>query len=73
MSDNRGLKLYQIGGKKMTIDEKINKCIENIKGYEEILKIMPEETIIGRLCVLSYIKRETRKLESLCEQKGKIT
>lgn len=57
----------------MTIDEKINKCIENIKGYEEILKIMPEETIIGRLCVLSYIKRETRKLESLCEQKGKIT
>lgn len=40
----------------MTIDEKIARCMENIEGYEKMLKLMPEDTLLGRLCVLSYLK-----------------
>lgn len=54
----------------MTIDEKIARCRENIEGYEKMLKIMPEETLIGRLCVISYLKRERKKLNELLEKKA---
>ena len=54
----------------MTIDEKISKCKENIEGYEKMLKLMPEDTLLGRLCVLSYLKRERKKLDALREKKA---
>ncbi len=54
----------------MTIDEKIARCRENIEGYEKMLKIMPEETLLGRLCVISYLKRERKKLNELLEKKA---
>lgn len=54
----------------MTIDEKIAKCKENIEGYEKMLKLMPEDTLLGRLCVLSYIKHERKKLDALREKKA---
>lgn len=54
----------------MTIDEKIARCRENIEGYERMLKIMPEETLLGRLCVISYLKRERKKLNELLEKKA---
>lgn len=54
----------------MTIDEKITRCRENIEGYEKMLKIMPEETLLGRLCVISYLKRERKKLNELLEKKA---
>lgn len=54
----------------MTIDEKIAKCKENIEGYEKMLKLMPEDTLLGRLCVLSYLKRERKKLDTLSEKRA---
>ena len=54
----------------MTIDEKIAKCKENIEGYEKMLKLMPDDTLLGRLCVLSYLKRERKKLDALREKKA---
>lgn len=54
----------------MTIDEKISKCKENIEGYEKMLKLMPEDTLLGRLCVLSYLKRERKKLDTLSEKRA---
>ena len=54
----------------MTIDEKIAKCKENIEGYEKMLKLMPEDTLLGRLCVQSYLKRERKKLDALREKKA---
>ena len=54
----------------MTIDEKIKRCKENIEGYEQMPKIMPEDTLIGRLCVISYHKRERKKLNGLLEKKA---
>lgn len=54
----------------MTIDEKIARCRENIEGYEKMLKIMPEETLLGRLCVISYLKKERKRLNELLEKKA---
>lgn len=48
-----------------TTEELIEISKKRLKDFEETLKLMPEDTIIGRLCILSYIKREKRKLEKL--------
>ena len=49
----------------MKTTEELIEISKRLKDFEETLKLMPEDTIIGRLCILSYIKREKRKLEKL--------
>lgn len=52
------------------IDEQIEVCEARLHDFEETLKLMPADTVIGRLCMLSYIKREKKKLEKLYNQKN---
>lgn len=52
----------------MNIGQKIETCEANIYSYREMLKMMPEDTLLGRLCVNSLIKKEERKREKLIEK-----
>lgn len=36
-----------------TTEELIEISKERLKDWEEMLKLMPEDTVIGRLCILS--------------------
>lgn len=54
-----------------SIEEQIEICEARLRDFEETLKLMPADTVIGRLCILSYIKREKKKLEKLYSQKEK--
>ena len=48
-----------------TKEEKIKESLERIETYKEMLKMMPETTLLARLCLISYIKNEERKIEKL--------
>lgn len=52
----------------MNLEEKIEVCKKRIKDFEETLRLMPEDTVIGRLCIIAYIKKENKKLEKLLNE-----
>lgn len=55
-------------GKNMTIDRvkiEIDKCRQNISGYEEALKHLPIESVLGRWSIECSIKHEMKKLNKL--------
>ena len=47
------------------IKEEAKTLEEKIKGLEETLKLMPEGTFLGRMCIKSYIKRYQKELNQL--------
>jgi hypothetical protein len=49
------------------IKEQANALEEKIRGLEETLKLMPEGTFLGRMCIKSYIKRYKKELDRLKE------
>lgn len=53
---------------KKTLEDKLIIHEEKLKNYKNMLKIMPEDTILGRLCIVSYIKREEKKIQEIKAQ-----
>ena len=53
---------------KEKIEIEIKECKERIKGYEDILAIMPSDTFLGVLCVKAYLKKERKRFVKLCEE-----
>ena len=49
----------------MNMNLEIEQTKQNIENYQKILQLMPEDTILGRLCITAYLKREERKLQNL--------
>ena len=47
------------------IKEEAKALEEKIRGLEETLKLMPEGTFLGRMCIKSYIKRYQKELNQL--------
>ena len=54
----------------MDINDEIKKLEDNIQYYQRMLALMPKDTLLGRLCIEAYIKRDTRKLKKLIEKKN---
>lgn len=52
----------------MTIEEQLAYHKARLKEFEETLKLMPADTVIGRLCLISYIKRERRAIDKLTKE-----
>lgn len=40
---------------------------DKIKRLEETLKLMPEDTFLGRVCVMGYLRKYKKELEKLKE------
>ena len=51
----------------MTTKEKIAECEYKIESYERMLDIMPDNTLLGRLCIEAYLKHEKKKLAVLLQ------
>ena len=51
----------------MTTKEKIAECEYKIESYERMLDIMPDNTLLGRLCIEAYLKHEKKKLAALLQ------
>jgi hypothetical protein len=49
------------------IKEEAKTLEEKIRGLEETLKLMPDGTFLGRMCIKSYIKRYQKELDKLKE------
>lgn len=52
-----------------SIEEQIEICEARLRDFEETLRLMPADTVLGRMCINSYIRKEKRKLERLYAQK----
>lgn len=46
---------------------KIERVKQEIEDYKMMLRLMPEDTLIGRMCIKAYIKRSEKKLKKLLE------
>ena len=51
--------------KYMNMNLEIEQTKQNIENYQKMLQLMPEDTILGRLCITAYLRREERKLQNL--------
>ena len=49
----------------MNMNLEIEQTKQNIENYQKMLQLMPEDTILRRLCITAYLKREERKLQNL--------
>lgn len=49
----------------MNVYENIAECKYKIESYEHMLKIMPEDSLLGRLCIKAYLKHEHKELVQL--------
>lgn len=49
----------------MDKQKRIEELEDNIAAYKRMLEMMPNDTVLGRLCVLSLIKKDERKLQML--------
>ena len=58
------------GGENMNLDHEIERVKENIDYYEKMLALMPEDTLLGRMCLEAYLRRDRRKLKKLIEKKN---
>lgn len=47
------------------ITKQMQDCAINMLQYERMLSDIPENSILGRLCIKGYIKQEERKLYKL--------
>ncbi len=45
----------------------ILKVKQELEDFQMMLKVMPEDTLLGRLCIKAYIKRAEKKLKKLLE------
>ena len=51
----------------MNTNLEVEQTKQNIANYQKMLQLMPEDTVLGRLCITAYLKREERKLRSLLQ------
>ena len=61
---------FMKGGVNMNLDQEIERVKENIDYYEKMLDLMPEDTLLGRMCLEAYLRRDRRKLKKLVEKKN---
>ena len=54
----------------MNLDQEIERVKENIYYYERMLSMMPNDSILGRMCLEAYLRRNRRKLKKLVEKKN---
>jgi hypothetical protein len=45
---------------------------QEISNFEDMLKKMPENTVLGRLCIKGYLKRDKAALERVKEKIEKL-
>lgn len=46
----------------------LNKLYEQLEDYQDMLNKMPENSVLGRLCIESYIRKTQKQIDKLKEQ-----
>lgn len=73
---SRGLKLKIIKtqcnkkGDYMDLNKEIERVKENICYYERMLSMMPDDSILGRICLEAYLIKDRKKLKKLMAKKN---
>ena len=49
----------------MTLTEQRDRLLKNIENFKKMLEEMPEDTVLGRLCIEGYIRRDQKRLKKV--------